>query len=115
MQLSLIHIDYLKMQDVCNILGLKDYRSAKKWLHDNNIVISTMGGKNVVCQFSFEFKRQQEFVEQLKVSYPIKWFEIYDANTTDKGMVKSIRELYPETKAANKKANKNTNLKTFIT
>ncbi|MEL4456946.1 hypothetical protein [Lutimonas vermicola] len=77
------------------MLGLIDNRSAKKWLTDNGIPIKKIGGKNVVDKFTFEFKRQQLVVEDLKKSYPNNWFEIYDANTEDKGMVQAIRELYP--------------------
>ena len=100
------------MKDVCDILDLKDNRAAKKWLHDNNIMISSLGGKKVVSQFSFEFKRQQLLVEELRKSYPTNWFEIYDANTQDKGMVKSILSLYPKIKA-NKKI-KNNRIKQII-
>lgn len=98
----LIHIDHLRTADIARILDLKDKRSAKKWLCDNGVPITKIGGKNVVCQFSFEFKRQQIIVEELRKSYPTNWFEIYNANTEDKGMVKSILALYPKTKAANK-------------
>ena len=100
--LLLIHIDHLKTADIASILGLKSNRAAKKWLYDNGIPINKIGNKNVVCQFSFEFKRQQIVVEELRKRYPTNWFEIYDANTEDKGMVKSILALYPKTKAVNK-------------
>ena len=75
---------------------MRDNRSAKKWLCVNSIPIKKIGGKNVVDKFLFEFKRQQLIVEDLKKSYPNKWFEIYDAKTDDKGMVKAISELYPK-------------------
>ena len=88
--------EYLKLNEIAIILGLKGNRSAKKWLSRNGIPISTVGNYNVVDRFLFEFKRQQIFVEQLRNSYPTNWFEIYDVNTQDKGMVKAIRELYPE-------------------
>lgn len=111
--LFLALIEYLKIEDVTNILGLKDSRSAKKWLCDNGIPIKKIGGRNVVCQFSFEFKRQQILVEELRISYPTNWFEIYDANTKDKGMVKSILALYPKIKAAKKASNNR--IKKYIT
>ena len=101
------------MADIAIILGLKDSRSAKKWLYDNSIPIKKIGGRNVVCQFAFEFKRQQIAVEELRKRYPTNWFEIYDANTEDKGMVKSILALYPKTKAVNK--TKKNRIKKFIT
>ncbi|WP_242094311.1 hypothetical protein [Aestuariivivens sediminicola] len=101
------------MTDVCDILGLKDSRSAKKWLHDNNVAISIIGGRSAVCQFTFELKRQQLLVEELRLSYPNKWFEIYEANTPNKGMVKAIRELYPESKLI-KKGNKKYNNYKYI-
>lgn len=96
------------MADVCNRLGLKDNRSAKKWLHDNNVPISIIGGRAVVSQFAFKLKRQQLLVEQLMISYPNKWFEIYDAHTSDKDMVKSIRELYPEVRGSKKSSTSKT-------
>jgi hypothetical protein len=94
--LFFVHIDHLKLADIASTLGLKDSRSAKKWLCDNGIPIKKIGGKNVVNKFLFEFKRQQLIVEDLKKSYPNNWFEIYDAKTDDKGMVKAISELYPK-------------------
>lgn len=91
-----IHIEYIKLRDVSTILKVKDKRSAKKWLNNNGISISVVGGKKVVDKFSFEFKRQQLLVKDLIKIYPTKWFEIYDAKTEDKGMVKAISELYPK-------------------
>jgi len=108
-----LHIDHLKIADIAKTLGLKDSRSAKKWLDDNGVPITKIGGKNVVSQFAFEFKRQQLEVEGLRISYPNKWFEIYDANTPNKAIVKSIRELYPETSVTKKISNKS--IKQFIT
>ena len=110
--LLLIHIDYLKLNDIKVILDVKDNRAVKNWLNDNGIPITTMCGRPVVNQFTFELKRQQLLVEELRISYPNNWFEIYDANTDDKGMVKSIRELYPETKPVNK--TKNNGITKFI-
>ena len=104
--------EYLKLSEIAIILGLKGNRSAKKWLSDNGIPISTVGNHNVVDRFIFEFKRQQIFVEQLRKSYPTNWFEIYDANTTDKGMVKAIRELYPLVSSI--KRSKGTTIKKYI-
>ena len=91
-----LHIDHLKIADIAKILGLKDNRSAKKWLRDNGISISVVGGKNVVDKFLFEFKRQQLLVGELRKSYPTNWFEIYDTKTEDKVMVQAIRKLYPK-------------------
>jgi len=110
--LLLIHIEYLKINDIEDILDVKDNRAVKKWLNDNGIPISTISGKSVVDKFTFEFKRQQLLVEELRISYPNNWFEIYNANTTDKGMVQSIRAIYPDVKLV-KKANSNTT-KRFI-
>ena len=108
-----LYIDHLKMADIAHKLGLKSNRAAKKWLYDNGIPINKIGGRNVVCQFTFEFKRQQIVVEELKKRYPTNWFEIYDANTEDKGMVKSILALYPKTKAVIK--TKKNRIKKYIT
>ena len=105
--LFLVHIEHLKLDYIKKILGIKGNRAAKKWLNDNSIPISTVCGKSVVDKFTFEFKRQQILVEELRISYPNNWFEIYDASTTDKGMVQSIREIYPEVKLV-KKVNSNT-------
>ena len=96
----------IRVSQVCSILGLKDNRAAIKWLNANGVPISTVGNHNVVDRFLFEFKRQQLFVEQLRNSYPNNWFDIYEENTPDKGMVKSIRELYPELTVVNKTRNK---------
>jgi len=104
--LFLAHIEYLKISDIKEILDVKDNRAAKKWLKKNSIPISTVCGRKVVNQFTFKLKRQQLLVDELRLSYPNNWFEIYDANTTDKGMVQSIRALYPDVKLV-KKANSN--------
>ena len=100
------------MKDVADILDLKDSRSAKKWLHKNNVTVSQLGNRPVVCQFTFELKRQQILVEELRLSYPNNWFKIYDAHTEDKKLVESIRVLYPETGLSKKK--RNSNIKRFI-
>lgn len=105
MLLFFLHIEYLQIKDVAKLLGLKDSRSAKNWLSDNNIPISNIGNKDVVHKFLFEFKQQQIVVEELRKCYPNNWFEIYDAKTDDKGMVKAIQELYPNIKKA--KINRN--------
>jgi len=102
------------MKDVCDILGLRDGRSAKKWLHDNNVPTSKIGSSPVVNSFSFELKRQQLLVEELRISHPNKWFEIYDANTKDKGMVNSIRALYPAM-TSTRKTKKNNKINNYIT
>ena len=102
------------MKDVCDILGLSDGRSAKKWLYDNNVPISKIGSSPVVNSFSFELKRQQLLVEELRISYPNNWFEIYDANTKDKGMVKSIKALYPVI-TSTIKIKKNNKINNYIT
>lgn len=100
------------MDDIAKNLGLKDNRSAKKWLYDNGITINKIGGKNVISEFAFEFKKQQLLVEGLRLSYPNNWFKIYDTNTEDKKLVESIRALYPETGLTKKK--RNPNIKRFI-
>lgn len=112
MQPSFTHINYLKLKDVSNILGLKDDRSAKKWLHDNGVPISKTGRDQTVDQFIFDLKRQQLRVEELKKCYPNKWFEIYSAKTEDKAMVEAIRALYPMTRIT--KIKKNNNIPKFI-
>lgn len=86
----------LSLEQIKEILGLEDSRSVKKWLSKNGIAYSSIGRKHVVNEFMFEFKRQQLVVEELKIYYPNNWFKIYEANTSDVGMVKAIRELYPE-------------------
>lgn len=101
-----LHIEYLNMRDIASALKLKDNRSATKWLSDKGISVSDVGGKNVVVEFIFELKRQQLAVETLRKSYPNNWFEIYDAKTDDKGMVKAIRELYPKMGLVKKTSNK---------
>lgn len=107
--LLLIHIEYLKLSEIAEILDLKDNRSVKNWLNANGVPMSNIGG-NVVDKFLFEFKRQQLLVDEIRISYPNNWFEIYNANTTDKGMVQSIRAIYPDVKLV-KKANSNTKRK----
>lgn len=109
-----MHIEYLKISDVKKALDLKDDRTTKNWLSEKGIPIKTIGGKNVVSQFGFEFKRQQLQVEELRISYPNNWFEIYDANTKDKGMVKSIRALYP-IQTSTRKVKKNNQNNNYIT
>ncbi|WP_299115809.1 hypothetical protein [uncultured Winogradskyella sp.] len=105
MLLLFLHIEYLQIKEVAESLGLKDSRSAKNWLRDNNIPISNIGNKDVVHKFLFEFKQQQIIVKELRTCYPNNWFEIYDAKTDDKAMVKAIQELYPNIKKA--KINRN--------
>lgn len=91
----MLDVRNLTLEQIKNMLDLDDTRSVKNWLAENNIPFSLNGRKYVVNQFMFELKQQQLAVEELKISYPSKWFEIYDANTPDKGMVKAISELYP--------------------
>ncbi|MEC3906144.1 hypothetical protein VOI54_03885 [Tamlana sp. 2201CG12-4] len=102
----MLDIRTLTLEQIRNFLDLDDNRSAIKWLNDNGIPISQIGRKYVVNQFMFELKQQQIAVEELKISYPSKWFEIYDANTPDKGMVKAISELYPRKQLIKVKKNK---------
>ena len=108
----MLDIRNLNLEQIKKILGLEDTRSVKRWLAENGIPYSQIGRKQIVNQFMFEFKQQQLAVEELKISYPNKWFEIYDANTEDKGMVKAISELYPKG-IMNKKAS-NKYVKKFI-
>ncbi len=107
--LPFINVEYLKIKDVAESLGLKDSRPAEKWLQKNNIPISKIGGRRVVYKFSFEFKQQQLLVEELRKCYPSKWFEIYDAKTEDKKMVKAILELYPNDKQLKSKRSLSSN------
>lgn len=108
----MLDIRNLTLEQISTILDLDDNRATMKWLNDNGIPFSQIGRKYVVNQFMFDFKQQQIAVEELKISYPNKWFEIYDANTEDKGMVKAISELYPKG-AVNKKVS-NKYVKKFI-
>lgn len=107
-----LHIEYLELSKVKTALKVKDDRTAKKWLNENGVRISDVGGKLVVDEFSFEFKRQQIAVENLIKDYPTKWFEIYDAQTEDKRMVKSILALYPKKNLTKK--NSNNTIKKYI-
>ena len=91
-----IHLKNLTLDEIKCTLGLEDKRAGKKWLIKNSIPINQIGRKKVVDEFLFELKRQQLAVDKLKMCYPNNWFNIYEANTSDKGMVKAIRELYPE-------------------
>ncbi|MGE5943997.1 MAG: hypothetical protein ACM31G_06625 [Flavobacteriales bacterium] len=99
----------LTLEQIKNMLGLDDTRSVKSWLTENGIPFSQIGRKYVVNQFMFELKQQQLAVEELKISYPNCWFEIYDANTPDKGMVQAISELYPKSSVKKKKINNKEN------
>lgn len=102
----MLDIKNLTLDQIKEILGLEDNRSVKTWLKKHGIPISQIGRKKMVNQFMFDFKQQQLAVEGLRISYPNNWFQIYEANTPDKGMVKAISELYPQTKKI-KKVNKN--------
>src|SRR5690606_25418060 len=108
-KIKMLDIRNLTLEQIKNILGVEDNRSAIKWLNDNGIALAQIGRKYVVNQFLFEFKQQQIAVEELKISYPNCWFEIYDANTPDKGMVQAISELYPKSNVKKKKTNKKEN------
>ncbi|WP_111308850.1 hypothetical protein [Confluentibacter sediminis] len=105
----MLDIRNLTLEQIKNILGLEDTRSVKRWLAENDIPFSQIGRKHIVNQFMFEFKQQQFAVEELKISYPNCWFEIYDANTADKGMVQAISELYPKSSVKKKKINNKEN------
>ena len=106
----MLDIRNLSLEQIKNILGLEDTRSVKRWLAENDIPFSQIGRKHLINQFMFEFKQQQFAVEELKISYPSKWFEIYDANTPDKGMVKAISALYPKKGLIKVKKNKENRL-----
>lgn len=92
----MLDIEKLTLEEIMEILNLQDTRSVKKWLMENNIPISQIGRTKVVNRFMFELKQQQLAIEELKISYPNNWFEIYEANTPDEGMVKAISILYPQ-------------------
>ena len=105
----MLDIRNLTLEQIKEILGLEDNRSAKIWLNKNGIPISQIGRTKVVNQFMFEFKQQQLAVDGLRIGYPNNWFNIYEANTPDKGMVKAISELYPQINRVKKVNNEEEN------
>jgi len=96
---------YLTLEQIMKTLNLKDMRSAKKWLIKNNIPIIQIGNRNVANEFIFQMKQQQSIVEQLMITYPNNWFEIYEANNSNKGMVKAMSIIYPQHRKVKRIAN----------
>lgn len=104
---------YIKLREIAVSLGFKDTRTILKWLREKGISCKMLGGEYVVQRWIYELKLELEFVEDLKIHFPIEWVEIFKSKDLDPKMMAAVFAVHPP-KVSPVKVKHNKNHKKFI-